>query len=102
MVDVEKETSIERLTKLAEENNRMLRKLHRSLLIGRIFRIIYWVIIIGVAVGVFYFLQPYYEGALNFYDNLTNTQEEFGGFSNLFFGQDLPPLEEGADTGATE
>lgn len=44
---------------LAEENNKLLRSLRRSRRIGIIMSVLYWVVIIGVSVGAFYFIQPY-------------------------------------------
>lgn len=66
--DIERlESQIEENRKLLEENNHILRKLHRSVIWGRIFKIIYWVVIIGVAIGAFYFIQPYIESLRDTY-----------------------------------
>ena len=56
--------------RLVEENNTLLRKMHRAALIGRIWHILYWVVIIALSLGAYYFIQPYI-------DQLTTT---FGGF----------------------
>ena len=45
--------------RLVEENNKLLRKMHRSAIWGSIFRFIYWVAIIGASVGAYYLIQPY-------------------------------------------
>lgn len=50
---------LDRNFELNQENNELLHKLWRSVVWGRVAKVIYWVIIIGVAVGAFYFLQPY-------------------------------------------
>ena len=102
MIDVEQQGHLERLVKLAEENNKLLRKLHRSLMVGRTFRILYWLVIIGAAFGALYFLQPYLESVQGLYNNVTDAQENFGSISDVLFGQGLPPLESTSTAGATE
>ncbi len=54
---------------LAEENNKMLRALTRSMKIARIMSAVYWIFIIGSAVGAFYLIQPYIEGVMSAYEN---------------------------------
>ena len=44
---------------LGEENNSLLRKMRRAEKWSSFFRFIYWIIIIGLSVGAFYFIQPY-------------------------------------------
>jgi hypothetical protein len=50
---------LEDTARLSQENNLMLKKVYNHLMMGRIFRIIYWVVIIGASVGAFYLIQPY-------------------------------------------
>lgn len=50
---------LSKLLSVAEDNNAMLRNLQSAMRWSRFFRIAYWVVIIGVAVGAFYFLQPF-------------------------------------------
>ncbi|MES3005108.1 MAG: hypothetical protein V4690_03305 [Patescibacteria group bacterium] len=52
---------LQRSVDLAEENNGMLRTIRRSMRIARIMSILYWVVIIGSAIGAYYFIQPYLE-----------------------------------------
>lgn len=44
--------------KITQDNNRLLRSMHRAMQWGRFVRIIYWVIIIGSALGVYYYVEP--------------------------------------------
>ena len=44
---------------LAEENNEMLRKIQRSQRASLALKTIYWLVIIGLSVGAFWFIQPY-------------------------------------------
>ena len=52
---------LKRVFKLAEENNKVLKKIHRSIKWGRFVKLVYWVIIIGSAVGAYYMFQPIFE-----------------------------------------
>ena len=63
----EEKELLKRSIVLAEENNQILRALHKSMRIGRVIKIIYWTIIIGSAVGAFYIFQPYFEQVINIY-----------------------------------
>ena len=44
---------------LVEENARILRGIQRSQRASMIFRLLYWLVIIGISVGAFWFIQPY-------------------------------------------
>ena len=48
---------------LTQENHKILKKMRRSLWIGNVTRILYWVIIIGASLGAYYYLQPYLDSA---------------------------------------
>ena len=63
--------------RLVEENNELLRKMHRAALVGRVFRLLYWIAIIGLSVGAYYLIQPYVEQIQNAFDNLK------GGVANV-------------------
>ncbi|MFA6076846.1 MAG: hypothetical protein WC735_02100 [Candidatus Paceibacterota bacterium] len=67
---------LNRSVALAEENNKMLHSMRRSMRLASITRAIYWIFIIGSAVGAFYLLQPYvdqlkdvYGGAFSSFTN---------------------------------
>lgn len=70
------------LLELARENNKMLKKIRRHMTMGTVFRFIYWAIIVGTAIGIFYFLQPYLEGVIKTYTDLTGSVDRV----NSFFG----------------
>jgi len=69
--------------KIAEENNKILKKIHRSMKVGGFFRAIYWIIIAGSAVGAYYFLQPFVEGAQGTLETLLGGLENFTGIDTL-------------------
>ena len=57
---------------LVEENNQLLKRLHTSMVWGRAMRIIYWVILIGSAVGAYYYVEPYLNSLLKIYNSIPN------------------------------
>lgn len=63
---------LEQNLELNQQNNELLHKIYRSIVWRRIIRIVYWVVIIGVAIGAFYFLQPYVEVLFETYEQFRN------------------------------
>ena len=68
----EERSLLERTDKLAEENNTILRSIRRSNRFSIILRVFYWVIIIGVSFGAYYFIQPYLETMMGAYSQIQN------------------------------
>jgi len=62
---------------IAEENNAILHSIQKSMRIGRIFKTIYWVFIIGSAIGAFYIFQPYLEQVINVYGKASGILNSF-------------------------
>jgi hypothetical protein len=60
---------LERLLDLTEENNKILRKMQRMERISTIFRIIYWLFVIGAAIGLYYYIQPYQNSLIHTYQS---------------------------------
>jgi len=82
MIDVQRDTALQKLTDLTEENNKILKKMRRSQKMSSAFRMIYWLIILGVLFGSYYFIQPFLSQALNTYQGLLGTSDalqEVGG-----------------------
>jgi len=64
---------------LSEENNDILRGIQRTMRLNRFMTFLYWLIIIGIALGAWYFVEPYvarvealYSGAQAQLSNVTN------------------------------
>lgn len=56
---------------LTEETNRMVHKMRRAALWGRIFQFVWWVLVIAVSgAAYYYYLQPYVTDITNFYSQL--------------------------------
>jgi len=63
---------------LSQRNNKILESIKQSMFWGRVFRYIYWAIIIGAGVGAYYFIQPYI-------DQILETYSGFKGSINSIF-----------------
>ncbi len=57
----EERSLLERTYKLTEENNEILRKIRRGNRWSMAIKATYWIVIIGLSIGAFYFVQPYIE-----------------------------------------
>jgi len=82
-MDHEDKERLKRVLELAEKDHNMVRKLYSAMRWGRVLKIIYWVAILGIAVGAFYFLQPFFESLVEVYKSLGSSveglRESFGG-----------------------
>jgi len=72
--------------RIAEDNNRLLRKIVSANRWTRIFKLLYWVIIISSMMGIYYYIQPIlidildvYKGLISSIDGIQKTGEAVGG-----------------------
>lgn len=72
---------LEKTYELEKENNKMLRSIRNSGRWSLVFRIFYWLIIIGLSVGAFYFIQPYLQSLM---DTYSNVQDSIGNINSLW------------------
>lgn len=61
---------IEETAKLTQENNKILRGIQSAARWERFFGAIKWIIIIGLTVGAYYYIQPYLETLLKVYSSV--------------------------------
>jgi len=84
MKDREQEELLQRVYEIAEENNTMLRKMRRSRIIGGIFKIVLWFLILGGGVwGYVEFVHPLLQYVLNSLQGIQQTGEQMTNVSNL-------------------
>ena len=60
---------LERSLRLAEENNTILIKMRRGARLSQAMSYVYWLIIIGISVGAYYYAKPYLDKAINLYNS---------------------------------
>lgn len=77
----EEKEILKKTLELAQENNQMLHSIRRGMFWGRIMRIIYWVVIIGAALGAYYYISPYIDSAVGAYGSVKTDLQNFG---NMF------------------
>ncbi len=61
---------LNKVLKIAEENNKILHGIRRSARFSSFLRIIYWIIILGSAFGTYYFIQPYIDILVKNYNGM--------------------------------
>jgi hypothetical protein len=74
---------LESTYKLVEENNEILRKLHRKQQAGMVIKALYWAVIIAISLGAYYFIQPYVELMGDLYNEATGQEKSFEGVRDL-------------------
>lgn len=72
-MESENQETLNKILELTGENNRMLRKMRRSIIWGRIFHALYWLLIIGLTVGAYYYIQPYLSAVLSTFGAASDT-----------------------------
>ncbi len=77
-MDQDEKIKLQRVAELSEENNKMLKTLVRAMRWAKLLRVIYIIIIIGSAIGLFYFFQPYIDQFLDTYGSIKNSINDFG------------------------
>lgn len=76
-MDPESKKLLQETLVLSQENNQMLHSLRRSMRLARIMSFLYWVFIIGSAVGAYYFIQPYVEPLIDLYGGASDVLKSF-------------------------
>ena len=64
---------------LAQENNTILRGIRRANRFSMAFKIFYWLVIIGVTLGAFYFVQPYLEKSIDLLNQAQKSVQSING-----------------------
>ena len=71
---------------VSRENNKILRKMRGSQRWAQVTRVIYYLIITGLAVGAFYYIQPYIQKFLEIipgFNKMLNGLPDFSALNNL-------------------
>jgi len=78
MMQPDEKEMLKKTLELSQENNKLLHTIRRSMFWGRVVRIVYWVIIIGAAIGVYYYIAPYIDSAVGAYGDIKGDLKTFG------------------------
>jgi hypothetical protein len=66
-MDEKENNKLDRLEDMLEENNEILHKLHRAEKLRQFGSLLYWLIVLGLAFGAYYFIQPYVDNLRGLY-----------------------------------
>jgi len=75
MIDPGLRKILEENLELSRENNKLLHKIHRGAIWGRVFRALYWLVIIAITMGAYYFIQPMLDGLMETYSGFKSGME---------------------------
>ena len=78
--DLKIKEQVQENRRLIEENNKILKKISRNLAISTWIKIAYWVVILGVAFGSYYLIQPYLDAITGTYNDVrdgVNSAQQF-------------------------
>lgn len=76
-MDSEESKLLKKSVELAEENNKILRYIKRSMHVSSILRFIYWIFIFGTAVGAYYLIQPYIDQVTSLFGGAKSDAKSF-------------------------
>ncbi len=65
--------------RLSKDNHKILKKMQRNAFWGRGLKIIYWLVIIGGALGAYYYIQPFIDSLREGFESI---QTEAEGMTN--------------------
>ena len=75
-MDLEPKELLQKTLELAEENNKMLHKIRGVQTREFIWRTLKIIIIIGIALGSFYFIEPYLNKIVDVYNSISGIQQD--------------------------
>lgn len=76
-MEPEEREMLKKTLKLSQENNEILHSIRRSMFWSRMVRGIYWIVIIGATIGIYYYIEPYIDNAINAYGNVKGDLKNF-------------------------
>lgn len=80
-MDNELKKLLEENLELSKENNHLLKTIRGSQKRAAMMRTLYWVLIIGMTLGAYYYIQPYVEQMISVY---SGAQENIKSFQDYF------------------
>ncbi|MEK7150466.1 MAG: hypothetical protein AAB736_02555 [Patescibacteria group bacterium] len=73
----EEKELLERTLKISEENNKILKSIRRAGRFSFFFKMFYWLLIIGIGLGSYYFIEPYLKQMTDTYLKINSTVKSF-------------------------
>lgn len=82
-MDPEVKSLLKENIKLTKENNELLRKIRKYQKWSHTSKLIYWIIVILFVFGSWYFVKPYLNNLLGYYQNISNITSGIENLSNF-------------------
>lgn len=83
MVDPDLINLLEKNLEVSKENNALLKKIWGSIKINRFFTLLHWILIIGITLGAYYYVQPYIENFLSLYKSVNEATSVINGLPSV-------------------
>lgn len=80
----EERSLLQKIAQQVEENNEMLHSIRRAQKWATVWRAIYWIVIIGSAVGAYWIIQPYIDQLLGAYSSAQSNLDTVKGFLDSY------------------
>lgn len=74
---------LEENAKILNENNILLKKLHRNAVTGMVLQVIWYALLIGIPFALYFILQPYFDAFGSSYDNFIDGLNELPGLKGI-------------------
>ncbi len=97
-IDPELEELMRSNLKVSKENNKLLHKIWKDVRYRRFIKFFYWVIIIGLSLGSYYYAQPYIEKAIGIYTSINQKVQTTGNTLNMVNKEAKTGLDAGVQT----
>ena len=75
-MDQESKQLLQNTLALAEENNKMLHKIRGVQKRGTLWQVLKLIVIIGIALGSFYYIEPYLNKIMDLYNSVSGMQQQ--------------------------
>jgi len=75
-MDPESKQLLQNTLALAEENNKMLHKVRGVQRRGIVWQVLKYLLILGIAFGSFYYIEPYLNKIMNFYNSVAGIEQK--------------------------
>jgi len=82
-MDPESKKMLENTFALVEANNKMLQSMRRAQKLASFMHFIYWLIIIAIAIGSYYFMQPYVTKLQEFIKSSSSSIDQLKNIGNM-------------------
>ncbi|MEN9649659.1 MAG: hypothetical protein RL094_626 [Candidatus Parcubacteria bacterium] len=68
---------LKKLAQMTEDNNAMLHSIQRRARMSFLFMILKWLVVLGLTIGAFYYIQPFLEKIAAIYQQVSGTKVDF-------------------------